>query len=45
MARVEFKRPSGASFAALASNRREYANLFNPFWDAKLIPVDLGLGI
>lgn len=45
MARVEFRRPGGNAFAALAANRREYSNLFNPFWEAKLAPVDLGLGI
>lgn len=42
LARVEFRRPSGNAFAALASNRREYANLFNPFWEARLAPLDIG---
>lgn len=43
LARVEFRRPSGSAFSALASNRREYANLFNPFWEARLAPLDAGL--
>ena len=37
-ARVEFRRP--ASFAKLTGNRQEYANLFNPFWEAHLAPAD-----
>lgn len=45
IARVEFRRPAGNAFAALAANRREYSNLFNPFWEAKLAPVDLGVGL
>lgn len=45
MARVEFRRPSGNAFAALGSNRREYSNLFNPFWDARLVPVESGIGL
>lgn len=44
MARVEFRRPTGSAFAALGSNRHEYANLFNPFWDAHLVPIDVGSG-
>lgn len=44
MARVEFKRPKGAAFASLGGSRTEYANLFNPFWDAHLTAADLGLG-
>ncbi|MGH8177235.1 MAG: pilus assembly protein TadG-related protein [Steroidobacter sp.] len=44
-ARVEFRRPDGDMFAALGANRSEYSNLFNPFWEAKLAPVDLGMGI
>jgi len=39
VARVEFRRPSGSAFAALGERRHEYANLFNPFWEAKLAPV------
>lgn len=45
LASVEFRRPGGNAFAALGNTRREYANLFNPFWEAKLAPVDLGLGM
>lgn len=44
MARVDFRRPSGSAFAALGSNAHEYANLFNPFWDARLVAVDTGSG-
>ncbi len=44
-AKVDFRRPSGAAFNALGANRREYSNLFNPFWEAKLAPADLGLGL
>ncbi len=43
LARVEFRRPSGSAFAALAGSRREYANLFNPFWEARLAPLDDGV--
>jgi hypothetical protein len=39
VARVEFRRPSGSAFAALGERGHEYANLFNPFWEAKLAPV------
>lgn len=39
VARVEFRRPSNTAFAALGERRHEYANLFNPFWEAKLAPV------
>lgn len=39
IARVEFRRPRGSAFAALDERRHEYANLFNPFWEAKLAPV------
>jgi hypothetical protein len=39
VARVEFRRPSGSAFAALGEHKHEYANLFNPFWEAKLAPV------
>jgi len=41
IARVEFRRPGGNAFAALASNRREYAHLFNPLWEAKLATFEL----
>lgn len=39
VARVEFRRPQGSAFASLGERRHEYANLFNPFWEAKLAPV------
>lgn len=39
VARVEFRRPGGTAFAAMGERRQEYANLFNPFWEAKLAPV------
>jgi hypothetical protein len=39
VARVEFRRPPGSAFASLGERRHEYANLFNPFWEAKLAPV------
>lgn len=39
IARVEFRRPGGTAFAAIGERRQEYANLFNPFWEAKLAPV------
>ncbi|MET0534237.1 MAG: hypothetical protein ABW171_08435 [Steroidobacter sp.] len=42
LAKVEFSRPSaGLGFPTHGSNRTEYANLFNPFWEAHLadIPV------
>jgi hypothetical protein len=39
VARVEFRRPGGSAFASLGERRQEYANLFNPFWEAKLAPV------
>jgi len=42
MARVEFHRPSGTAFTALPRNAHEYANLFNPFWDAHLVPLQAG---
>ena len=45
MARVEFKRPQGSAFASLGRSRAEYANLFNPFWDARLTAADLGMGL
>lgn len=43
MARIEFHRPVGSAFAALGSRQHEYANLFNPFWDARLVAIDAGL--
>jgi hypothetical protein len=39
VARVEFRRPHGPAFTTLGERRHEYANLFNPFWEAKLAPV------
>lgn len=39
IARVEFRRPRGSAFVSLGERRHEYANLFNPFWEAKLAPV------
>jgi hypothetical protein len=39
IARVEFRRPGGTAFASIGERRQEYANLFNPFWEAKLAPV------
>jgi hypothetical protein len=44
IARVEFSRPSGLGFASLG-RAREYSNLFNPFWEARLAEADLGLGL
>jgi len=44
-ARVEFRRPGGSAFTSLPGNRGEYANLFNPFWDARLVPVESGLNL
>jgi hypothetical protein len=41
MARVEFRRPTGTAFASLARGAHEYSNLFNPFWDARLVPIQL----
>jgi len=45
MARVEFHRPGGTAFQSLGGNRHEYSNLFNPFWDAHLVPLDSGIGL
>jgi hypothetical protein len=45
MARIEFHRPGGNAFAALPGQRREYANLFNPFWQARLVPLNSTLGL
>ncbi|WP_157995519.1 pilus assembly protein TadG-related protein [Peristeroidobacter soli] len=39
IASVEFRRPRGSAFVSLGERRHEYANLFNPFWEAKLAPV------
>lgn len=39
VARIEFRRPRGSMFASLGERRHEYANLFNPFWEATLAPV------
>jgi hypothetical protein len=42
VAKIEFSRPgAGIGFPTHGSNRTEYANLFNPFWEAHLtdIPV------
>lgn len=39
LARVEFHRPRGSAFASIGERRQEYANLFNPFWEAKLAPT------
>jgi hypothetical protein len=41
-ARVQFRRPDRA-FASLGENRREYSNLFNPFWEASLAPLEVEL--
>lgn len=45
MAQVEFRRPRGGAFTALDSRQREYSNLFNPFWDARLVPIESALGL
>jgi hypothetical protein len=42
VARVEFKRPRGEHFPALAPEHEELANLFNPFWEARLAPASFG---
>lgn len=42
IATIEFKRPRGAAFPALGGEEREFANLFNPFWEARLAPLSLG---
>lgn len=42
MAKIEFRRPSGDVFAALGHGQVEYANLFNPFWDARLVAFEGG---
>jgi hypothetical protein len=43
VARIEFHRPTNGSFTPLGARRREYANLFNPFWEARLASADIGL--
>lgn len=45
LAQVEFLRSGGNAFVQLPSRQREYANLFNPFWQARLVPVDAALGM
>ncbi len=45
MAEVAFRRPSGNAFAALGPSQHEYANLFNPFWQARLVSVESGIGL
>jgi hypothetical protein len=45
LAQVEFRRSGDNAFAQLPSRQREYANLFNPFWQARLVPVDVALGM
>lgn len=42
-ARVSFRRPADRAFASLGSNRSEYSNLFNPFWEARLAPLEIEL--
>jgi hypothetical protein len=38
-AAVEFRLRQGGAFEAFASRTHEYASLFNPFWDARLVPL------
>lgn len=45
MAQVEFGRPRGSAFPALNGRQREYSNLFNPFWDARLVAVESASGL
>lgn len=45
MAQIEFRRPDDNAFVQLPGRRREYANLFNPFWQARLVPLDSTLGM
>jgi hypothetical protein len=42
-ARVQFRRPNGSAFTSLGERRHEYANLFNPFWEARLAPAEWSL--
>ena len=44
MARIEFRRPTGNAFDSLGNNRHEHSNLFNPFWDARLVSVEEAFG-
>lgn len=39
---IEFKRPRADAFPALGRDEREFANLFNPFWEARLAPLSFG---
>lgn len=43
VARIEFKRPTGNAVASLG-RASEYANLFNPFWEARLAETGWGMG-
>ena len=43
VAKVEFRQRTGGAFSALPGKQTEYANLFNPFWEAKLAALDSGL--
>ena len=43
VARVEFRRPDAGAFTKLTGKRQEYANLFNPFWEAHLAPIESAL--
>ena len=45
LARIEFHRPGAGAFTTLTGNRQEYANLFNPFWEAHLAPIASAWGI
>ena len=45
LAQVEFRRYGDSAFVALPGQQREYANLFNPFWQARLVPFDAALGM
>jgi hypothetical protein len=45
LAQVDFRRSGDNAFAQHPSQQREYANLFNPFWQARLVPVDVALGM
>ena len=44
VANVVFRRPAGSAFPSLGSGQREFANLFNPFWEARLAPLEMGFG-
>ena len=44
-ARIEFRRPSDGGFVTLGRSTLEYSNLFNPFWEARLVEADLGVGL